>query len=132
MTVKAPVKLDKLAYVILYVEDAEKALEFYRDILALEVIHAEGGWVELKTGQTTLALHSHDEKIEKDRRHAQPTVVFSVENVEKAYEDLKGRGVKFEGKPNQVCDTPDFTGRAAEFRDPWGNLLSIYSTVLKK
>ena len=62
MSVKSPVKLSTLAYVILYVADTEKSLPFYRDILGLKVKSGDPGWVELETGATTLALHGEENR----------------------------------------------------------------------
>ena len=44
MTTKTDVKLTTLSYVIVYVQDAVKAVPFYRDKLGLKVKTQEDGW----------------------------------------------------------------------------------------
>ena len=48
----------KLDYVIIYVEDAVRATEFYREAfgLAVKFVHESKLYVEMETGETTLAF----------------------------------------------------------------------------
>jgi len=130
MATPTKVALSTIGYVILHVHNAEKATAFYRDQLGLKVKMQEGGWVELDTGKTVLALHEDvDAKFPAEPKG--PTcVVFSVENVHATYENLKNAGVKFEEEPRQVCEMgPGQIGVSADFRDLDGNLLSIFGVV---
>ncbi len=133
MPVKNDVKLSTIGYIILYVADTEKALPFYRDILGLSEKFGEPGWREMETGgPTTLALHGCDKPL-TERGEGTPIVVFNVDDIQGAYEALKGRGVKFSGEPKQVCEAgPGKVGLSADFKDPDGNLLSIFGYVTKK
>ena len=92
----------------------------------------DGGWIELESGATTLALHQTDEKMTGEARPASPIVVFTVEKIQEAYEALKAKGIEFSKEPHEVCSTPDHTGLSADFRDPYGNELSIFGKVPKK
>ncbi|HEY9714854.1 MAG TPA: VOC family protein [Chroococcales cyanobacterium] len=137
MPVKSDVKLGTLGYVILYVKDTEKSLPFYSETLGLKVKTRDPGWVELETGATILALHGekHEgkEKSTFVRGHGQPTPVFNVENFQKTYEALQQAGLKFESAPQQVCEVGENqVGMCAEFKDPDGNLLSIYGITTVK
>ncbi|HEY9757182.1 MAG TPA: VOC family protein [Oculatellaceae cyanobacterium] len=129
MPVKSNVKLDTLAYVILYVKDTAKAVTFYQDVLGAKVKFNEDGWVELETGAVTLALHKEGEK--SGTAGSSSTVVFAVKDVKQTYQDLKSVGVKFSGEPHQVCETPDSIGISADFKDPDGNSLSIFGMEKK-
>ena len=40
-----------------YVEDMDRALWFYRDVIGLEVVDASPGWSTLRCGGCTVALH---------------------------------------------------------------------------
>jgi lactoylglutathione lyase len=131
MAVKTDVKLTHASYVILYVPETEKALTFYRDTLGMTVKTSEDGWVELDAGPITLALH-HADKIPQRSTDAAPTVVFTVEKIQEAYEALKEKGVKFHKEPQQVCQTPDHIGMCADFADPWGNAMSIFAMEPRK
>jgi lactoylglutathione lyase len=131
MTVKANVSLSNLAYVIIYVKDTEKSVPFYRDLLGIKVKMQHPGWVELETGHTILALHG-EEKPSVARGQGQPIMVFHVEKIHETFEALKANGVKFDAEPRQVCEEGDSAGLSADFKDPDGNLLSIFGFVPKK
>lgn len=132
MAVSTDIKLSTMSYVILYVPDTNEALNFYRDKLGMKVKMEDGGWIELESGATTLALHKTDEKMTGEKRPATPVVVFTVEKIKEAYEALKTKGIKFSKEPHEVCSTPDHTGMSADFLDPYGNELSIFGMEPKK
>lgn len=129
MTIKAAtsseVKLGTLSYVILYVSNTTEATAFYRDTLGFAVKSQEEGWVELETGSTTVALHQAADLPSK--RDERTSLVFGVERIKPAYEALKAKGIKFEKEPQEVCVTPDHVGMSADFKDPYGNSLSIFA-----
>lgn len=129
MTVKSEVKLTTLSYVIIYVPDTKEATAFYRDTLGFKVKMEDDGWVELETGSATVALHSAENLPAK--RDEKTNLVFSVENIKEAYEGLQEKGIKFEHEPHEVCQTPDHVGLSANFKDPWGNQLSIFGMEAK-
>lgn len=131
MPVSTPVHLKTIGYVILYVKDAMKTAEWYKDTLGIAIKFAEEGWAELETFGTTLALHSHD-KLPTTREETQAVTVFQVEDIKATYQALKDKGVKFEKEPHEVCAQDDFVGLSADFTDPDGNKLSIYGKVFKK
>ena len=131
MPVKTNVKISTLGYVIVYVKDTKAAVPFYRDTLGITVKSEEDGWVEFQTGGATFALH-HDDKLKGDRTYGQPLPVFNVDDFNGAYQALKESGVHFEKGPQQVCEAgPGQVGMSAEFKDPDGNLLSIWGIVKK-
>jgi len=131
MAAGTQINLKTLGYVILYVKDSAKALSFYRDILGLKVKVDEQGWVELDTGSVTLALHSNPSLPASREEHT--VVCFTVDNVDACYADLKARGIKFDKEPQVVCEgeVKDTVGKAADFKDPDGNKLSIFGFVSK-
>lgn len=137
MTVKAEtsstkkISLSNLAYVIMYVKDTEKSVPFYRDQLGIKVRMQHPGWVELETGSTILALHGEEKPMPK-RTEGQPVMVFHVDDVYATFEALKANGIKFDSDPRQVCEEETSIGFSADFKDPDGNLLSIFSLVPKK
>lgn len=131
MAVKTEINLTNLAYVILYVPDAAAALPFYRDKLGMTVKMEDGGWIELESGAATLALHA-TEKMPQLPKEGAPVMVFQVEKIKEAYEQLKERGIEFDSEPHEVCQTPEHIGLSADFKDPWGNSLSIFGMVDKR
>ena len=136
MPVKTNVKISSLGYVIVYVKDTKKAVPFYRDTLGIKVRSEEDGWVELETGSTCLALHGeekHDGDTGKgDHAHGQTVPVFNVDDFNGTYEALKAGGLHFEHEPMQVCEAgPGNLGMSVQFKDPDGNMLSIFGIVKK-
>ena len=90
--------LARLGQVILYVSEMKRSVEFYQDRLGLPVTYPgpaanldEAHWVTLDAGGFSLALHSGGTP---NRDTLAPAVVFLVENLDKAYEDVMVHGVK--------------------------------------
>lgn len=120
---KVDIKLSTISYIILYVRDTAKSLEFYRDTLGLTVKHEEESWVELNTGAATLALHKDDSS---HVGNGKAIVVFGVDNINGTYEALKQTGINIARPPHVVCETPEAVGLSIDFQDPDGNWLSLY------
>lgn len=108
-----------LIEVILYVKDMDAEVRFYRDRLGLKVLYPPGltdysqeFWVTLDTGECTLALHAGGKgRLGEDT----PKIVFGVEDIETARQELLEGGVKM-GEIRQaapgvlVCDGYDAEG----------------------
>lgn len=104
-----------------WTKDMESSVAFYRDVLGLDLKMQMGeDWAEFDVAGTTIALHGTREG------HAPPqggaTIVFDVDELDRAMNALRGKGVAFEG---QVAEVPGY-GRFVSFRDPEGNLLQIF------
>jgi len=52
----------KLKYVIKFVADMDRTVNFYRDVLGLPLKFQSPGWSEFVTGETILALHPASQK----------------------------------------------------------------------
>ena len=107
----------KLSYVIEFVEDMDRAVRFYRDILGLPLKFQSPGWSEFETGETTLGLHPASEK----NRAGKCEAGFSVENLQSFYEQLRAKGVVFSMPPTKQ----DFGGTLAQFVDSEGAHVSV-------
>jgi predicted enzyme related to lactoylglutathione lyase len=86
-----------LIEIILYVQDMAAMVGFYRNVLGLAVQHPQDAtdvsqqhWVTFATGACTLALHSGGQ--EPPAANA-PEIVFLVEDVQAARQQLVDRGV---------------------------------------
>jgi len=115
------VSLSKIGVLILGVSDMQKSLGFYRDTLGLPLRGAGGEFAFLDAGSITLALREAKglAPVEEDGRME---VVFSVDDIEAAYESLRSRGVEFRREPRIVTGDQ----LATDFRDPDGHVLSIF------
>jgi lactoylglutathione lyase len=101
----------KVDYVMVMVSDMKRSVAFYRDALGLQLKFESKDWTEFQTGATTLALHGggtkrQSSKEENESKYAGTcSIGFNVENLEKTFEELKGRGIVFVMPP---------TGRSEE------------------
>ena len=109
------------------VNDIPKAKEFYGGTLGLEVTDLRDN-IELHiAGENNIMVYPKD-----NHTPASFTILnFSIENVEKAVEELTQAGVKFEMYDAPDCKTDEkgiFRGegyKIAWFKDPAENILSV-------
>lgn len=88
----------RMSNVILYVQDINAEVPFYRDKLGLKVLYPEeaddyrkaGGWVELDAGGVLLALHDGAHGRVGDEA---PKITFEVDDLERARQGLVNQGV---------------------------------------
>lgn len=83
-------------FVMYQTRNIEKAIEFYRDILGLEMYgyYEEVKWAEFNAGNTTFALNdpsAFDPNLEA--RSGGAAVSFAVDDVEATMDELKAKGV---------------------------------------
>jgi predicted enzyme related to lactoylglutathione lyase len=111
------------------VRDQDKALEFYRDKLGFKVTIDEpfstatdSRWIELQTpeGQTRVVLLKAD--YSDPRMGKLLNIVFTSDDIEKTYFDLKTKGVQFKEPPNKQK-----WGMFTQFSDLDGNLFVLAS-----
>ena len=122
----------KFTHVRLLVNNFQDCLRFYRDVLGLEVgWNDDENYADLKTGETSIALNSRPGMADAIPGFRQPpassqseqiALIFAVEDVDVAYEQLSAKGVVFATAPQ---NREGWGIRTAHFRDPDGNLLEI-------
>ena len=83
----------RLAYVMKFVADMEKAVSFHRDTLGLPLKFQSPGWSEFATGEVTLALHPANEK----KPAGSVELGFRIEGLEQLHAQGKETGVEFLG-----------------------------------
>ncbi|HEX5149935.1 MAG TPA: VOC family protein [Parafilimonas sp.] len=109
------------------VNDLEKAKEFYSKTLGLDVADNPMGLIELKIPGNTIMVYP-----KPNHEPATFTVLnFPVDDVEKAVDELTGKGVVFEQYEGQIKTDKKGISRdnggptIAWFKDPAGNILSV-------
>jgi catechol 2,3-dioxygenase-like lactoylglutathione lyase family enzyme len=116
-------------YVILIVQDLDRALSFYTGVLGLRLGHRSGDYAQLDTGATRLALYTRSAmgkilgmSLEAPASNAPGFEIgFKVNDVDAAFGELVARG----GVP-VVAPTDRFWGqRTAYIRDPDGHLIEL-------
>jgi catechol 2,3-dioxygenase-like lactoylglutathione lyase family enzyme len=119
--------ISRVKFVSIPTKDQDKALEFYTTKLGFKVhtdqpFSEKQRWIELKIpgGETNVVLFTPDGH--EDRIGGFFNGSFSCDNVQKTYEELKARGVPFDGEPQKTG-----WGSFATFRDPDGNQFVLSS-----
>jgi lactoylglutathione lyase len=116
-------------YVILIVEDLDRALHFYTGVLGLKLGHRSGEYAQLDTGVTRLALYTRNSMattlgmpLDKPSADAPAFEIgFKVDDVDAAVNELVARGAA-----PAVPPTDRFWGqRTAYVRDPDGHLIEL-------
>lgn len=143
--------INRIRHTGIVVDDLEKSLNFYRDLLGFEVVKRadEGGpFIERilaleKASVTTVKMTSQDGQMiellsykkhatEKQERRINDVglshVAFSVNDIDREYEKLRKHAVEFISEP---AISPDGYAKVAFCRAPEGTFVELVE-VLKK
>lgn len=126
-------KLEALDYVILIVEDLDRSVRFYTEVLGLRLKHRSGPFAQLDTGTTRLALYTREAMAdtlgtELDRAPERAPgfeIGFFVPDVDGAYQQLIDAGARPMTPPG---DRP-WGQRTAYVRDPDGHLIELVTQL---
>lgn len=111
-----------LGQVALSVADIDAAVEFYGEALGLRLIgRFPPGLAFFDCGNTRLMITG----IEQGSQPRNSTLYFNVPDIQIGYDDLRSRGVVFEGEPQAVHVAGDYSLWMAFFHDPEGNIMAI-------
>lgn len=101
-------------HVVIEVDDAQKAVEFYSDVFNLEMLRGGEGAAWCKLGGHQFLAIFEVEKLQPDRTKHFGLMVRDETQINEVREKLINKyGLKLE--PNFRCD----------FRDPWGNRIQV-------
>jgi len=123
----------QLRHVILKVDDQDKALAFYTNVLGFKKRSDVHGprMRRLTVGSNGVELVLESSSPAPARKAQQalydavfPAAIVSTKDIDRDYERLKRLGVKFRGKPKQLG-----TIRFAFFDDTCGNYIVLQSSV---
>jgi predicted enzyme related to lactoylglutathione lyase len=115
------VKVNGVDFAVVFVDDYDAAVGFYRDVLGLE--HLDYGKIrggEFETGNLTLQVVEAAAVGQEHKPSGHP-IAFQVDDVEAARSELEEKGVEFraETMDTGVC-------HMAPFADPAGNALLLH------
>lgn len=117
----------------LFVDDQDKALKFYTDVLGFVKKHdvpaGNFRWITVVSKDdengTELVLEPNDNIAAQDYQNSLfqqgiPATMFGVEDINKEYKRLKAHGVEFTMEPTAAGDM-----KLAVFNDTCGNLIQL-------
>ena len=117
----------------LFVDDQDKALKFYTDVLGFVKKHdvpaGNFRWITVVSKNnengTELVLEPNDNQAAQDYQNSLlqqgiPATMFGVNDIGKEYERLKSHGVEFTMEPTAAGDI-----KLAMFNDTCGNLIQL-------
>ena len=123
----------KIRLTSIYVDDQEKALRFYTDVLGFvkktDVSQGPYRWLTVASPEepdgTELQLALNDDPAAKAYQQAmhqqgQPAAMFYTDDVQGDYERIKARGAEFTMPPTQVTGST-----IAMVNDTCGNLIQL-------
>ena len=122
-------KFDAPDYVVLVVDELERSLRFYVDLLGLQLGHRSGAYAQLETGVTRVALYERAAMAKTLERQLVPPAIdapgfelgFKVDDCDAAYGELVAGGADPTVRPT---DRP-WGQRTAYVRDPDGHLVEL-------
>ena len=123
MTGLSNTRLSAIGQIAMPVKDLSRAIEFYRDRLGLQFLfQAPPGLAFFQCGSIRLLV---EVPAEQEFQHAGSPLYFVVDDIDAAYADLRGRGVRFRGDPHLIAKMPDHELWMAFFDDGEGNTLAL-------
>jgi methylmalonyl-CoA/ethylmalonyl-CoA epimerase len=120
------ISLSRIGQIAIPVSELNRALEFYRDKLGMKFLFDVPGMAFFDCEGVRILLSLP----EKEGEVRQSSILyFSVPDIQLAYRELTGRGVKFSGEPHLIARMPDHELWMAFFEDSEGNTLALMSEV---
>jgi lactoylglutathione lyase len=96
----------QIDYTMIVVSDMKRSVEFYGELLGIPLKFQSPEWTEFATGTTTLALHGGGvpgppQAGDPSKKAGSCSIGFNVDDVDKTYEELKAKGIRFVMPPTQ-------------------------------
>ena len=112
-----------VAQVMIPVDDFERGVSFYRDVLGIPFLFAAPPQMAFFTcGSVRLLVGTLPAGQEPQRGSA---IYFKVPDIQAVYSSLEAKGVRFRAAPHVVNRTPKSELWLSEFTDPDGNQLAL-------
>lgn len=123
MTNATTTSLSTIGQIAMAVKDLPRAIEFYRDKLGMRFLfQAPPALAFFDCAGIRLMIEVPPDK---EFDHAGSPIYFKVDDIDRAYTDLRGRGVAFRGEPHLIAKMPDHELWMAFFDDTEGNMLAL-------
>lgn len=120
--------IKKINQIMLYVNNQEKAVDFWTKKVGFSIVAEENGqgmrWIEIapsNDAETSIILHDKEviAKMSPELNLSTPSLMFTTENLDKLYNDLANQGVTV----GEIMEIP--TGRVFNFADCEQNYFAV-------
>ena len=113
--------IEGVAGVVIWTEDLQKLLTFYRDILGFSPHSVRPNFVAFKWGDMRLSIGEHSEVRGRTSDPYRIMVNLAVQDIHAQYRRLSDKGVEFIRPPEKE----HWGGWVCTFSDPDGNVLQL-------
>lgn len=119
-------EISKIGQIAINVQDVDRAVAFYRDILELPFLFRFGGLAFLQCGEVRLLLEQPP-----NGQDGLPSSIlyYQVADIQQAYATLQERGVDFIDEPHMIAKMPDHDLWMVFFHDSEGNTVALMCEV---
>ncbi len=112
--------IDKIAFTHYSITDMDRSVDFYKNILGLNLLFRRDEWAEFSVGGQRFALHKVD-SVAQTKDAGGAIVSLEAKQIKNTITFLKERGVRF------AQDLQEFPyGKMAVFLDPDNNRVGLY------
>lgn len=122
-------QISEIGQIAVNVQDLERAVGFYRDVLGLRHLFSAGNMAFFDCGGVRLMLGLPDRK---ELDHPASILYYRVADIEESHRTLTARGVECEAGPLLAHRASDHELWLAFFHDTEGNLFALMSEVPAK
>ena len=117
--------IKQIKFISIPVADQNRALDFYTEKLGFTIItdqpfDGKQRWIELRIPKAETRVVLFTAEGDEKRIGTFMNMSFACDDIDQTYEELKGRGVQFEGVPEKQP-----WGTYAKFKDSEGNLFVV-------
>ena len=119
-------EISKIGQIAINVQDVDRAVAFYRDILELPFLFRFGRLAFLQCGEVRLLLEQPPNGQEELRNSI---LYYQVADIQQAYATLQERGVDFIDEPHMIAKMPDHDLWMVFFHDSEGNTVALMCEV---
>lgn len=105
-----------------YVKDMAKSVTYYQETLGLKARFESPEWTEFEVNGHGLCLHATDKG---NAPNEQGVLILDVTGIREMTTALKAKGVEFVSEVKEVHPG----AYSSDFRDPSGNLVSLYENT---
>ena len=151
-------QLSRLHHIGLTVRDIEESIEFYTNVLGMELVgrrpHVQTDYVAKQTGYDDVALNVASFRISPDSEQTLEVVQYMnheggavspstnqsgsahfcilVDDLRASYQDLLAKGVKFKSDPVTITTGPNEGGLVVYFYSPDGHTFEMFQPAVKE